>query len=58
VQLDSALLDLRTYNSPQGSPRYQALVKNFIEAETQAAQQLAQDEAVRQAQLPSARRNP
>lgn len=58
VQLDSALLDLRTYNSPQGSPRYQALVKNFIEAETQATQQLAQDEAVRQAQLPSSRRNP
>jgi hypothetical protein len=58
VQLDSALLDLRTYSAPQGSPRYQALVKNFIEAETQAAQQLAQDEAVRQAQLPSARRNP
>jgi hypothetical protein len=58
IQLDSALLDLRTYNSPQGSPRYQALVKNFIEAETQASQQLAQDEAVRQAQLPSARRNP
>jgi hypothetical protein len=58
VQLDSALLDLRTYNAPQGSPRYQALVKNFIEAETQATQQLAQDEAVRQAQLPSARRNP
>jgi hypothetical protein len=58
VQLDSALLDLRTYNSPQGSPRYQALVKNFIEAETQATQQLTQDEAVRQAQLPSARRNP
>lgn len=58
VQLDSALLDLRTYNSPQGSPRYQALVKNFIEAETQATQQLARDEAVRQAQLPSSRRNP
>jgi hypothetical protein len=58
LQLDGALLDLRTYNSPQGSPRYQALVKNFIEAETQAAQQLAQDETVRQAQLPSARRNP
>ena len=58
VQLDSALLDLRTYNSPQGSPRYQALVKNFIEAETQASQQLAEDEAVRQAQLPSSRRNP
>ena len=58
VQLDSALLDLRTYNSPQGSPRYQALVKNFIEAETQATQKLAQDEAVRQAQLPTARRNP
>jgi hypothetical protein len=58
VQLDSALLDLRTYNSPQGSPRYQALVKNFIEAETQATQQIAQDEAVRQAQLPSSRRNP
>jgi hypothetical protein len=58
VQLDSALLDLRTYNSPQGSPRYQALVKNFIEAETQTSQQLAQDEAVRQAQLPSARRKP
>ncbi len=58
VQLDGALLDLRTYNSPQGSPRYQALVKNYIEAETQVSQQLAQDEAVRQAQLPSARRNP
>ena len=58
VQLDSALLNLRTYNSPQGSPRYQALVKNFIEAETQATQKLAQDEAVRQAQLPTARRNP
>jgi hypothetical protein len=58
VQLDSALLDLRTYNSPQGSPRYQALIKNFIEAETEATQKLAQDEAVRQAQLPSARRNP
>jgi hypothetical protein len=58
VQIDSSLLDLRTYNSPQGSPRYQALVKNFIEAETQATQQLAQDEAVRQAQLPSARRKP
>ena len=58
VELDSALLDLRTYNSPGGSPRYQAELKGYVEAETQVNQQLAQDAEVRQAELPSARRNP
>lgn len=58
VQLDSALLDLRTYNPPQGSPRYRASIKDFIDVETEASRRLAQDEAVRQAQSPAARRNP
>ena len=58
VQLDSALLDLRTYNPPQGAPSFQAIAKDFTEAEVQASQELAQAEQVRQAQLPAARRKP
>jgi hypothetical protein len=35
IQLDSAYLDLRSYSPPLGSPRYQAGLKGYNEAEAQ-----------------------